>query len=194
VATLNLIELARSGDQDAFRQLIEPYRRELQLHCYRIPGSAHDAEDALQETLLSAWKDLRRFEGRASIRTWLYRIATHRCLNALRSARRRPQTDWPPPGFDLPEPSGPNEVTWLEPHPDAFLQGLGDVDHGPEAAYQAREAISLAFVTALQLLPPRQRAALILRNVLGFRASEVAQILGITEESVTSALKRAGKR
>jgi RNA polymerase sigma-70 factor (TIGR02960 family) len=193
----DLIALAQAGDGDAFGQLIDPYRRELQVHCYRILGSVHDAEDALQETLLAAWRGLDGFEGRASVRTWLYRVATSRCLNALRSGSRRPRTGGPlpgldpPPGLDLPPPNRLGEVTGLEPYPDLLLEGLADAAPGPEACYEAREAISLAFLTALQLLPPRQRAVLILRDVLGFRASEVAGMLDTTEESVTSALKRA---
>jgi RNA polymerase sigma-70 factor (TIGR02960 family) len=161
------------------------------VHCYRILGSAHDAEDALQETLLAAWQGLGGFAGRSSIRTWLYRVATSRCLNALRSSRRRPSTDPAMPDLDLPAPTRLGEVLWLEPYPDVLLEGLADNAAGPEARYLAREAISLAFVTALQLLPPRQRAVLILRDVMGFHAREVAQILDSTEESVTSALKRA---
>ncbi len=187
----DLIARARAGDADAFRDLIGPYRRELQVHCYRILGSALDAEDALQETLLAAWQGLGGFQGRASIRTWLYQVATSRCLNALRSASRRPRMNWPPAGLDPPEPTRLGEVTWLEPYPDVLLAGLADSAPGPAARYEATEAISLAFVTALQLLPPRQRAVLILRDVLGFRASETAGILETTEESATSALKRA---
>jgi RNA polymerase sigma-70 factor (ECF subfamily) len=189
--TTDLITRARAGDEEAFRQLVDPYRHELQVHCYRFLGSAQDAEDALQETLLAAWRGLGGFEGRASIRTWLYRVATNRCLNALRSAARRPRMTWPNPEVDPPEPTRPGEVVWLEPYPDVLLEGLVDTGPGPEARYETREAISLAFVTALQLLPPRQRAVLILRDVLGFRAGEVADILESTEESVTSALKRA---
>ena len=189
--TTDLTARARAGDADAFRELIGPHRRELQVHCYRILGSAQDAEDALQETLLAAWQGIGGFEGRASIRTWLYQVATSRCLNALRTASRRPQMNWPPSGLDLPEPSRLGEVSWLEPYPDVLLEGLADNAPGPEARYEATEAISLAFVTALQLLPPRQRAVLILRDVLGFRASEAAGILETTEEAVTSALKRA---
>ncbi len=189
--TTELMARARSGDGEAFRELIGPHRRELMVHCYRILGSTQDAEDALQETLLAAWQGLRGFEERASVRTWLYRIATSRCLNALRAGSRRPKAGTPPPGVAPLEPTGLGEVTWLEPFPDALLEGLADRAPGPEARYESREAISLAFVTALQLLPPRQRAVLILRDVLGFRASEVASILESTEESVTSALKRA---
>jgi RNA polymerase sigma-70 factor (ECF subfamily) len=191
MVTTDLIARAHAGNEQAFRQLIEPYQRELQVHCYRILGSAQDAEDALQETLLAAWQDLGTFEARASIRTWLYRIATNRSLNALRSARRRPRTDWPLPGLDPPAATRLGEVPWLEPYPDVLLEGLADSSPGPEARYEATEAISLAFITALQVLPPRQRAVLILRDVLGFRASEVGNILDSSEESVTSALKRA---
>jgi len=185
------VRRARAGDEQAFGELVGRYRRELQVHCYQILGSAQDAEDALQETLLAAWQGLAGFEGRASVRTWLYQIATRRCLNALRSASRRPPMDWPPPGVEVPEPTRLGEVIWLEPYPDVLLEGLADAAPGPEAQYEAAEAISVAFVTALQLLPPRQRAALILRDVLGYRASEAADILEATEESVTSALKRA---
>ncbi len=187
-----VIDRARRGDEDAFHELVEPFRRDLQLHCYRILGSIHDAEDALQDTLLAAWQGLPGFESRSSVRTWLHRIATNRCLNRLRADSRRrvaPATDMPAPG--LPEPTRLGEVLWLEPYPDSLLEGLVDPAPGPDARYEAREAISLAFVTALQLLPPRQRAALILRDVLGYHASEVAQILQTTEESITSALKRA---
>jgi len=185
------MDRAQAGDDQAFGELVRPYRRELQVHCYRILGSAVDAEDALQETLLAAWQGLTGFEGRSSLRVWLFQIATRRCLNALRSASRRPSADWPPPAVVVPEPTRLGEVTWLEPYPDVLLEGLPDDSPGPEARYEASEAISVAFVTALQLLPPRQRAVLILRDVLGFRASEAAGILDSTEESVTSALKRA---
>jgi len=191
LVSTDLVDRARIGDEQAFGELVVPYRRELQVHCYRILGSALDAEDALQETLLAAWRGLAGFEGRSSVRVWLFQIATRRCLNALRSASRRPQMDWPPPGVELPEPTRLGEVAWLEPYPDVLLEGLADTAPGPEARYEATEAISVAFVTALQLLPPRQRAVLILRDVLGFRASETASILDSTEESVTSALKRA---
>jgi RNA polymerase sigma factor (sigma-70 family) len=143
-----LLGRAQAGDHDAFGELIAPHRRELQVHCYRLLGSLQDAEDALQETLLAAWQDLPRFEQRSTLRTWLYQVATHRCLNALRSARRRPQADWPSPGLTLPEPSRLGEVFWLEPYPDAFLEELPDSAHGPEAQYEARETMSLAFITA----------------------------------------------
>jgi RNA polymerase sigma-70 factor (ECF subfamily) len=189
--TADLISRSRAGDDQAFAELVAPYRHELLVHCYRMLGSVQDAEDALQEALLAAWRGLGGFEERASIRTWLYRVATRCSLLALRTARRRPKTDWPPPGLDLPEPTRLGEVVWLEPYPDDFLAGLADPAPGPEACYEARETISLAFIAALQLLSPRQRAALVLRDVLDFRASEVAQILESTQESVTSALKRA---
>jgi RNA polymerase sigma-70 factor (TIGR02960 family) len=189
--TMDLLTRARAGDGEAFRQLVDPYRREIQVHCYRILGSVQDAEDALQDTLLSAWNGLARFEGRASVRTWLYRVATSRCLDALRSESRRPPMSTPMPGLDPPEPTRLGEVLWLEPYPDVLLEGLADVAPGPEARYESREAISLAFVKALQTLPPRQRAILILRDVLNFSAKEVAHILDTSEESVTSALKRA---
>ena len=167
MVTTDLMSRARTGDGDAFRELTEPHRRELQVHCYRMLGSFQDAEDALQDTLMAAWQGLAGFEGRASIRTWLYRIATNRCLNALRSAGRRPAKAWSIPEVDPPEPPG------------------------PEAHYEQTEAVSLAFVTALQVLPARQRAVLVLRDVLGYHAGEVADMLDATVASVDSALKRA---
>ena len=186
-----LIERARAGDGEAFRELTDPYRRELQVHCYRFLGSLQDAEDALQDILLAAWRGIAGFEGRASVRTWLYQIATNRCLNILRSARRQAEVaEWSVSGVGPPEPSGFGEVTWLEPYPDALLEGVALIS-GPEARYEASEAISLAFVTALQMLPPRQRAVLILRDVLGFSAAETAGMLSATVDSVNSALKRA---
>jgi RNA polymerase sigma-70 factor (ECF subfamily) len=187
--TTDLIARARAGDSDAFRELTEPHRRELQVHCYRMLGSLQDAEDAVQETLLAAWQGLDGFEGRASIRTWLYRIATNRCLNARRSASRRPAKEWDMPAVEPPEPTRFGEIPWLEPYPDSLLDG--SIDVGPEARYVQSEAISLAFVTALQVLPPRQLAVLILRDVLGFHGSEVAEMLDTTVDSVNSALKRA---
>jgi RNA polymerase sigma-70 factor (TIGR02960 family) len=189
--TDDLMTRARAGDGDAFRELTEPYRRELHVHCYRMLGSFQDAEDVLQDTMLAAWQGLGGFEGRASVRTWLYRIATNRCLNALRSTARRPAKEWDITDYELPEPTRLGEVVWLEPFPDALREGAGNVPLGPEARYEQTEAITLAFVTALQLLPPRQRAVLILREGLGYRASEVADMLDSTVESVNSALKRA---
>jgi len=185
-----LLDRARAGDGEAFRQVAEPHRRELQLHCYRMLGSLQDAEDAMQDTLLAAWRGFTAFEGRSSLRTWLYQVATSRCLNILRANRRRPVVDPLPPGVEVPEPSRTGEVIWLEPYPDALLGGP-DEPPGPEGRYEASEAISIAFLTALQALSARQRAVLILRDVLGYRAREVATILDASEESVTSALKRA---
>ena len=190
-ATAELHARARAGDGDAFRALTEPYRRELQLHCYRMLGSFQDAEDVLQDTLLAAWQGIAGFQGRSSLRTWLYRIATNRCLNARRSASRRPAKEWDVPGVEPPDPTRLGEVVWLEPFPDDLLEGAMDVSLGPEARYEQTESISLAFVTALQVLPPRQVAVLILRDVLGFHASEVADMLDSTVESVNSVLKRA---
>jgi RNA polymerase sigma-70 factor (TIGR02960 family) len=181
--TAELISKARAGDGDAFRALTEPHRRELLVHSYRMLGSFQDAEEALQETLLAAWRGLDGFEGRASLRTWLYRIATNTCLNARRAAARRPAKEWNVPNVEPPQPTGLGEVVWLEPIPDAVLD--------PEASYQQTESISLTLVTALQLLPPRQVAVLVLRDVLGFQASEVAEMLDSTVDSVNSALKRA---
>jgi RNA polymerase sigma factor (sigma-70 family) len=190
--TTDLITRASAGDHDAFRELIEVHSRELQVHCYRILGSLQDAEDALQETLVSAWRNLGDFGQRSSLRTWLYQIATNRCLSMLRADSRRPRTASHPRDLTLPEPTGTSEVPpWLEPYPDVLLDSLVDQAPGPEARYETTEAISLAFITALQLLPPRQRAVLVLRDVLGYRATEVAEMLGTTQESVQSALKRA---
>ena len=183
------LDRARAGDEDAFRELTDPYRRELQLHVYRIVGSAQDAEDLLQETLLDAWRGLERFEGRASIRAWLYRIATNRSLDALRASRRRPE--------DLqrmtepPEPTRRAEPIWLEPYPDILLEGIPDDAPGPQARYESKEAIALAFIAGLQHLPPQQRAVLVLRDVLGYRADEVAEMLDTTAASVNSLLRRA---
>jgi RNA polymerase sigma-70 factor (TIGR02960 family) len=191
VVAAELIERARAGDGDAFGELTEPYLRELQVHCYRMLGSFEDAEDALQNTLLTAWQSLGGFEGRASLRTWLYRVATNRCLDARRAAGRRPAKEWDVPGVERPDPTRLGEVVWLQPFPDALLERPIDGPPGPEARYEQTESISLAFVTALQLLPPRQLAVLVLRDVLGFHASEVAGLLDSTVESVNSALKRA---
>jgi RNA polymerase sigma-70 factor (TIGR02960 family) len=176
----DVLDRAQAGDGEAFRAVTEPYRRELLVHCYRMLGSLQDAEDALQETLLSAWRGLAEFDRRAALRTWLYRIATNRCLTVLRAAHRRPAKAWDVPGVEPPEPTRLGEVVWLEPCPAA-----------PEARYEQTETVSLAFVTALQLLPPRQVAVLILRDVLDFPADETAAMLDTTVESVKSALKRA---
>ena len=180
---------ARAGDHQAFAALTDPYRRELQLHCYRILGQVQDAEDAMQETLLSAWRSLESFEERSTLRSWLYRIATNRCLNMLRDSGRRPATAVAP--ASTPEPTGYGEVLWLEPYPDALLEGIAGGAAGPEARYETREAVTLAFLTALHRLPPRQRAVLVLRDVLGFSATEVGAMLDTTPTSVHSALIRA---
>jgi RNA polymerase sigma-70 factor (TIGR02960 family) len=178
---------ARAGDEGAFRSLVEPYRRELHLHCYRILGSLQDAEDLLQETLLAAWRGLEKFEGRASMRSWLYRIATNQCLNALRArARRAPELQ-----TDPPTPTRMADPLWLEPYPDVMLEEIADLAPGPDARYEAKEAVALTFVIGLQQLVPRQRAVLVLRDVLGFQASEVAGMLDTSEASVNSALQRA---
>jgi RNA polymerase sigma-70 factor, ECF subfamily len=185
-----LLSEALAGDELAFRELTDPFRRELQVHCYRILGSVQDAEDMLQETLLAAWRGLEAFERRASLRTWLYRIATNRCLNLLRSNARRPDKELPL----MPEPPTPtrrSDPLWLQPYPDVLLEGLPDSAPGPAARYEAKEATALAFVAGLQRLPPLQRTALVLRDVLGFSASETASILGTTEASVKGALQRA---
>jgi RNA polymerase sigma-70 factor (TIGR02960 family) len=180
---------ARAGDEDAFRNLTSPYRRELQLHIYRIVGSAQDAEDLVQETLLAAWRGLDEFEGRATVRAWLYRIATNRSLDALRASRRRPDTVQRM--TEMPEPTRYGEPLWLEPYADVLLDGIADDAPGPDARYEAKEALALAFVVGLQHLSPEQRAVLVLRDVLAFRAGEVAEMLGTTESAVHSALRRA---
>jgi RNA polymerase sigma-70 factor (TIGR02960 family) len=189
--TAGAISRARAGDASAFRELVEPHQNELRVHCYRMLGSLEAAEDTLQDTLLAAWQAFSGFEERASLRTWLYRIATNRCLNAQRSVRRRPAKAWDVPGVDPPEPTRLGEVVWLEPFPDSLLAGALDAPLGPDARYAQAESISLSFVTALQVLPPRQVAVLVLRDVLGFQALEVAGMLAASVESVNSALKRA---
>jgi RNA polymerase sigma-70 factor (TIGR02960 family) len=187
--TASLLSRARTGDENAFRELVDPYRRELQLHCYRILGSVQDAEDLLQETLLAAWRGLEGFQERASLRAWLYRIATNRCLNALRDRKRRPQEV--STMVEPPQPTRMTEPTWLEPYPDVLLEGLPDTAAGPETRYEMRESVGLAFIAALQHLPPRQRVALVLRDVLGFDTAEAAATLGSSESSVKGALQRA---
>src|SRR5689334_14368100 len=192
MVTADLLSRARAGDGEAFRELTGPHRRELQVHCYRMLGSFADAEDAVQETMLAAWRGIGGFiEERASLRTWLYKIATNRCLNARRAASRRPVREWDMSQFEAPVPTPRDEPVWLQPFPDAFLEDAAERPPGPEARYEQTEAISLAFVTALQLLPPRQLAVLILRDVLGFRADEVADMLTTTVDSINSLLKRA---
>ena len=179
------LEQAKAGDERAFATLVEPFRRELQLHCYRLVGSAQDAEDLVQETLLAAWRGLESFEERASLRSWLYRIATNRSLNAIRERRRRPATE------NTMRSSRRRHVvepSWLEPYPDSALP---DPAPGPETRYEQREAIQLSFIVTLQQLPAKQRAALVLRDVLGFHTDEAASILEATPQSVKAALQRA---
>jgi RNA polymerase sigma-70 factor (ECF subfamily) len=189
-----LLDAARSGDEDAFARLVEAHRGELQAHCYRMLGSVHDAEDAMQDTLVRAWRGLAGFEGRSSLKSWLYKIATNACLKAI---ERRPSRVLP---IDYGGPADPHddlgaplvESVWIEPYPDERL-GLEDGLAGPEARYEQRESVELAFIAALQHLPARQRAVLILRDVLGFSGAEVADVLETTATSVYSALQRAHK-
>lgn len=175
----SILEAARSGDESAFRELTEPFVHELHMHCYRMLGSVDDADDLLQETLLTAWRGLNGYAGRASLRVWLYRIATTRCLNAIRDSGRHPPPV-PVPPFDPPEPTRRHEVSWLQPYPD-----------DPSTEPERRETIELAFVTALQMLPPRQTAALLLCDVLDFRLTEVAGLLGTGVTAVKGLLQRA---
>jgi RNA polymerase sigma-70 factor, ECF subfamily len=183
---------ARAGDEDAFRRLVEPYRGELHAHCYRMLGSVHDAEDALQDALLRAWRGLARFEGRSSLRSWLYRIATNACLDVIgRRPKRVLPIDYAPAADPHEGPGEPIvESIWLEPYPDEQL-GIEDGFAAPEARYERRESVELAFIAALQHLPATQRAVLILRDVLGFSAREAAETLETTTASVNSALQRA---
>src|SRR5918996_2347745 len=188
-----LLQAACGGDEDAFRHLVEPHRPGLHAHSYRMLGSLHDADDALQDALLRAWCGLCGFDGRGSLRNWLYRITTNACLDALarRPKRVLPIDYGPPADADASEPAQPlAESVWVEPYPDETL-GLEDGYAAPEARYEQREAIELAFIAALQHLPPNQRAVLILREVLGFSAKEVAETLDTTTASVNSALQRA---
>jgi RNA polymerase sigma-70 factor, ECF subfamily len=195
LAEQELLEAACAGDEEAFRLLVEPHRAGLHAHCYRMLGSLHDAEDALQDAMLRAWRGLCRFGGRSTFRRWLYRITTNTCLDLLarRPKRVLPIDYGPPAGGDADGPADAvAEPVWLEPYPDELL-GLEEGYAGPAARYDRREAVELAFVAALQHLPPRQRAVLILREVLGFSAKEVAEALGVTVASVNSALQRARK-
>ncbi|MGH2925697.1 MAG: sigma-70 family RNA polymerase sigma factor [Solirubrobacterales bacterium] len=188
------LDAARGGDEAAFRGLVEPHRAELHAHCYRMLGSVHDAEDALQDALLRAWRGLRGFEARSSLRSWLYRIATNTCLDVIaRRPKRALPIDYGPPRHPDQGPLLPlAESVWIEPYPDEAL-GRPDGYASPDARYEQREAVELAFIAALQLLPANQRAALILREVLGFSAREVAETLDTTTASVNSALQRARK-
>jgi RNA polymerase sigma-70 factor (ECF subfamily) len=188
--TAALLERASRGDEAAFRELTDPLRGELEFHCYRMLGSRHDAEDVLQETMLAAWRSLGSFERRSSLRTWLYRIATNRCLNALRDASRQPPAS-PTAPFQVPEPTRTADPFWLEPYPDDRLGWLADAAPGPAARYETREAVEITFIAALQHLSGRQRAVLVLRDVLGFHADETAAMLETTVEAVKGALKRA---
>ena len=184
------LQRARGGDEQAFRELTDPHRRELQVHCYRMLGSLTDAEDMLQETLLAAWRGLSGFQQRASLRSWLYRIATNQCLNALRSAGRRIPAE-PVPPFHPPEPTRRDEITWLQPYPDTLLEAIADTAPGPDARYQSTEAVELAFIAALQRMPPRQTAVLLLRDVLGFATDEVAGMLNTSQTAIKGTLQRA---
>ena len=185
-----MLQRARAGDEQAFRALTDPFRRELQVHCYRMLGSLTDAEDMLQDTLLAAWRGLAGFQQRSSFRTWLYRIATNQCLNALRAAGRRVPAE-PVPPFRPPEPTRSGEITWLQPYPDRLLEGIADPAPGPHARYEAGEAIELAFVVGLQRMPPRQAATLVLHDVLGFPLREVASMLSTSQTAVKGTLQRA---
>ncbi len=189
-----LLYSAKRGDRDAFADLAEPYRRALQLHCYRMLGSLHDAEDLVQETFLRAWRGLDHFEGRTSFRNWLYRIATNACLNALaqrpNASRVLPEAHGPP-ADRTPEGAPATEIAWLDPYPDAMLEDIADAAPGPDARYELHESVQLAFVAAIQHLPPRQRAVLLLRDVLGWSAGEAAGLLDASVASVNSALQRA---
>jgi len=189
-----LLDTARAGDETAFARLIEPYRSQLHAHCYRMLGSVHDAEDAMQEVSLRAWRALDRFEGRSSLKSWLYTIATNTCLNQIEKRPKRVlPVDYAPAADPHGGPGEPVvESVWLEPYPDELI-GVEDGLAGPEARYEQRESVELAFVAALQLLPANQRAVLMLREVLGFSAQEVADALDTTVASVNSALQRARK-
>jgi RNA polymerase sigma-70 factor (ECF subfamily) len=188
-----LLAAAQSGDERAFRQLIEPHRRAIHALCYRMLGSPHDADDALQDALVRAWRALSRFDGRSELRTWLYRIATNVCLDTIAKRPRRmmPADYGPPAAKGADEPTEPlDPAVWVMPYPDERA-GVGEEDTGPEARYAQRETVELAFVAALQHLPPRQRCVLVLRDVLSFSAKEVAEMLGASAVSVNSALQRA---
>jgi RNA polymerase sigma-70 factor, ECF subfamily len=192
---LSMLGLAQRGDRRAFQELAEPFRAEIQLHCYRMLGSLQDAEDLVQETFVRAWRGLSGFEGRSSFKNWLYRIATNACLNAMasrKSARRRPlpQTE-SPPALGAPAGEPATELAWLEPYPDTALAGVAEPAPGPDTRYEMRESVQVAFIAAIQNLPPRQRAVLLLRDVMSWSASESAELLDTTVAAVNSALQRA---
>ena len=185
-----VLKRAQAGDEEAFAELVAPYRRRLHLHCYRMLGSVADADDLLQETMVAAWRGLSGLGGHSSLQAWLYRIATNRCLNAIRDTKRRPPTV-PVPPFHPPKPSRRGDVTWLQPYPDAWLEAIADPAPGPAARFEAAETVRLAFIAALQRLPPRQTAAVVLCDVLGFSVAEVATILETTAPAVKGLLQRA---
>ena len=187
--TSSALDRARTGDEQAFGELTQPYARELRVHCYRLLGSLTEAEDVLQETWVAAWRGLDGFAGRSSLRTWLYRVATNRCLNARRSAQRR-LTPEPVPPFAAPEPTRRDAVTWLQPYPDAWWERVPDPTPGPAAVHETRAEVELGFVTALQRLPPRQVAVVLLTDVLGFTPAEVAPMLEVSPTAVKGLLQR----
>lgn len=185
-----IFDRAQAGDEQAFRALTDPYLGELQLHCYRILGSLTDAEDMLQETLLAAWRNLHTVTSPESVRAWLYRIATNRCLNGQRAARRRRPPE-PVPPFDPPQPTRRSDITWLQPYPDTLLAGVAEPAPGPDQLYEAKETVRLAFISGLQHLPPRQAALVVLRDALGYPLAEVAAMLEISSTAAKGAIQRA---
>ncbi|MGI5493521.1 sigma-70 family RNA polymerase sigma factor [Microtetraspora malaysiensis] len=185
------LSAVRSGNESMFAHVVEPYRPELQVHCYRMVGSYDDAEDLVQETFLRAWRKRDGFEGRSTVRAWLYRIATNACLDFLRRHTRRPQHYEALPGMEHGSGEPPTRVTWLQPYPDRLLEGVVSDEVGPDAAVVSKETIELVFLTAIQHLPPRQRAVLVLRDVLGWPATETAELLELSVPAVNSALQRA---
>jgi RNA polymerase sigma-70 factor, ECF subfamily len=183
----------RSGREN-FTQLAEPYRKQIKAYCYRMMGSLHEAEDLTQETFLRAWRSFDEYEGRSSIKTWLFQIATHACIDALRQRKRLrrilPESEFAP-ATEVPKGEPPGDIAWLEPFPDSEIEDFPDDAPGPEARYEGRQSVRLAFVAAIQYLPPRQRALLLLVDVLGWSAQEAVSLIGGTAASVNSALQRA---